>query len=330
MTPGACRSALARRARRSPTCAAGWTRSGSLPSKTLPLLRPATRTAVEAFQHRRGLKVDGVCGHQTWNTLVEAGLSLGDRTLWRRTPMLRGDDVAELQQRLGALGFDTGRVDGIFGRQTAEALAEFQRNAGLPPTGSRGRPLSPSCTACSCATAFPSWSRPCATGSGCATPRRRWSAPPGHRRERRPGHHRRALRRKLVAAGARVISLHHPDGSAQAHEANAVGAEVYIGLRLDPGHAGCSTSFYSGYAYESPGAGAWRADPVPGACRSRRARRRVTGMSVPVLRETQMPAVIVEVGPASAVVERGPVLADALLRALVAWATTSWTSGSLP
>jgi N-acetylmuramoyl-L-alanine amidase len=47
-------------------------------------------------------------------------------------------------------------------------------------------------------------------------------------------------------------------------------------------------------------------------------------MSVPVLRETQMPAVIVEVGPASAVVERGPVLADALLRALVAWATTSW------
>jgi len=46
--------------------------------------------------------------------------------------MLRGDDVAELQQRLSALGFDPGRVDGIFGGLTAGALAEFQRNVGLP------------------------------------------------------------------------------------------------------------------------------------------------------------------------------------------------------
>ena len=46
--------------------------------------------------------------------------------------MLRGDDVAELQQRLGALGFDAGRVDGIFGAETATALEALQRNAGLP------------------------------------------------------------------------------------------------------------------------------------------------------------------------------------------------------
>ena len=48
------------------------------------------------------------------------------------------------------------------------------------------------------------------------------------------------------------------------------------------------------------------------------------GMSVPVLRETRMPAVIVEIGPASAVVEHGPALADALATALVAWAVTAW------
>ena len=46
--------------------------------------------------------------------------------------MQRGDDVADLQQRLSTLGFDTGRVDGIFGDRTSRALAEFQRNAGLP------------------------------------------------------------------------------------------------------------------------------------------------------------------------------------------------------
>ena len=88
-----------------------------------------TRAAVEAFQYRRGLRVDGVCGRQTWSALVEAGRRLGDRFLYRRSPMLRGDDVAELQQRLSALGFDTGRVDGIFGDLTSAALGEFQRNA---------------------------------------------------------------------------------------------------------------------------------------------------------------------------------------------------------
>ena len=93
---------------------------------------PARAAAVEAFQHRRGLRVDGVCGAQTWWALVEAGFRLGDRFLYHRQPMMRGDDVAELQRRLSALGFDTGRVDGIFGDLTSRALAEFQRNLGLP------------------------------------------------------------------------------------------------------------------------------------------------------------------------------------------------------
>jgi N-acetylmuramoyl-L-alanine amidase len=45
--------------------------------------------------------------------------------------MLRGDDVADLQARLNALGFDAGREDGILGPATARALTDFQRNAGL-------------------------------------------------------------------------------------------------------------------------------------------------------------------------------------------------------
>jgi peptidoglycan hydrolase-like protein with peptidoglycan-binding domain len=36
-----------------------------------------TRAAVEAFQYRRGLRVDGICGNQTWSALVEAGRRLG-------------------------------------------------------------------------------------------------------------------------------------------------------------------------------------------------------------------------------------------------------------
>lgn len=45
--------------------------------------------------------------------------------------MMRGNDVADLQLRLGALGFDAGRVDGIFGPATRAAVGDFQRNAGL-------------------------------------------------------------------------------------------------------------------------------------------------------------------------------------------------------
>ena len=46
--------------------------------------------------------------------------------------MLRGDDVAELQKRLGTIGFDSGQVDGILGENTERAVRDFQRNAGLP------------------------------------------------------------------------------------------------------------------------------------------------------------------------------------------------------
>jgi len=95
----------------------------------------ATAVAVRSFQEVRGLRVDGVCGAQTWSALVESGRVLGDRLLYLRVPMLRGDDVRTLQRRLNALGFDAGREDGILGEETAEALGEFQRNAGIAVDG---------------------------------------------------------------------------------------------------------------------------------------------------------------------------------------------------
>jgi N-acetylmuramoyl-L-alanine amidase len=97
-----------------------------------------TEQAVRSFQEQRGLRVDGLCGPQTWGALVESGFHLGDRLLYNRQPMLRGDDIADLQQRLNALGFDAGREDGIFGKQTADALREFQRNAGVAVDGIAG------------------------------------------------------------------------------------------------------------------------------------------------------------------------------------------------
>jgi hypothetical protein len=47
-------------------------------------------------------------------------------------------------------------------------------------------------------------------------------------------------------------------------------------------------------------------------------------MSIPILRETQMTAVVVEIGPASMVVEHSGLLADALSDALSAWTKIDW------
>lgn len=98
----------------------------------------ATHAAVRAFQQERGLVADGIVGDDTWRALVEASRTLGDRNIYLTQPMLRGDDVRELQRRLNRLGFDAGYVDGVFGPQTAEAVREFQLNVGLRVDGIAG------------------------------------------------------------------------------------------------------------------------------------------------------------------------------------------------
>jgi N-acetylmuramoyl-L-alanine amidase len=71
--------------------------------------------------------------------LIEAGWRLGQRLLYLSHPNLRGDDVAELQVRLAQFGFNPGRIDGIFGLLTEEALTDFQRNCALDESGTLTR-----------------------------------------------------------------------------------------------------------------------------------------------------------------------------------------------
>ena len=94
-----------------------------------------THAAVIAFQDAFGLASTGIVDDVMWSTLIEASWSLGDRILYERSPNLRGDDVAELQSTLNRIGFDCGRVDGVFGPRTRSALTDFQRNIGLNPNG---------------------------------------------------------------------------------------------------------------------------------------------------------------------------------------------------
>jgi N-acetylmuramoyl-L-alanine amidase len=296
----------------------------SCPPDSEGLFGAGTAAAIEAFQHRRGLRVDGVCGQQTWGALVEAGFRLGDRFLYLRAPMFRGDDVADLQQRLSALGFDTGRVDGIYGGLTSSALADFQRNTSLPVDGILG-----ASTLRELKRVMPRHAEPELVSS--VRDRDRLRNAPRTLLGRRLAIGEEggldvlvtAVRRHLAATGADVVPLLHPDGSLQAAAANAAQVEAYVGLRLDPDRTRCCASYYAGYSYESSGgrrlaellealAATALGIPADG----------VQGMSLPVLRETRMPAVICEVGPPALVVARAGALADAIVEALTIWAVS--------
>ena len=95
----------------------------------------ATDRAVREFQQRRGVSVDGIVGPETYAALQAARLRLGDRILSLAGKPFAGDDVGALQERLMELGFDTGRIDGVFGTRTEQALKGFQREYGLVSDG---------------------------------------------------------------------------------------------------------------------------------------------------------------------------------------------------
>jgi len=98
-----------------------------------------TQAQIKSFQQARGLSVTGLVDDVTARALEEARWKLGDRSLNLQTaPLMRGDDVAALQSRLTEMGFDCGRVDGIYGPRSEAAVKEFQQSVGISADGKCG------------------------------------------------------------------------------------------------------------------------------------------------------------------------------------------------
>ncbi len=252
-----------------------------------------TSRAVREFQERQGLQVDGVCGTETWNALVESGFRLGDRMLYFRHPMVRGDDVVELQRRLNALGFDAGREDGILGGDTLRALVDFQANVGLATDGICG----PGTVA--------ALRRVDSLAEGSVA-----SVREREQLRRNPGQLAglrvylaaaagfealgRAVAHELDALGAlAVLDASGQASSALAHEANRFAAELVLAIQAGDTRSARCTYFESGRFRSEAGyriacsvSDALRAVlPDVGA---------VAGRRYAVLRETRMPAVVCE------------------------------------
>lgn len=279
---------------------------------------PLTEASLRSFQRARGLTVDGVCGPHSWDSLVEADNRLGDRLLYYRAPMMRGDDVEDLQRRLGRLGFDARWVDGIFGPYTETAARQFQQNVGLPSDGVVGR---------STVDALNRLSGRSAGGITVAEVR-------AHERLRHQppsvGGKRivvgdsgqlpvvaQGVARRLRRDGAEVLAFSTPDLRHQARTANQWGGDVYLGMTLTVDNF--SVSYFSMPGFESIGGQALAdcccealAELLPEPVSP-------TAMRLPILRETRMPAVWCRIGPGQAVVPRAPQIAQALAGALTQW-----------
>ena len=277
-----------------------------------------TEQAVIDFQASRGLRTDGICDAATWAALVEASWSLGDRLLYLTSPNLRGDDVVELQTTLSRLGFDCGRVDGIFGPLCAHAVSEFQSNAGLAVDG-----------ICSTETvrALQRLSSQSGEGPGIATIRETEKLLAAER-----GFHRVVVGQfggfsgvaRLVSRSLRehhdiVMLVDEPDVSSHARAANHFAADAYIGLE---GHAEpeCVIAYYAVDSFVSVG-GQALAESI--ARELMRALPQITatavGMRLPVLRETRMPAVLCSLGPFQEVADHARETANAISQAFLAW-----------
>lgn len=122
-----------------------------------------TKSAVQAFQKKNGLKSDGIAGSETQKAVFEAS-ALGVNSTPTPTPaptatptpvptpeptykipastVKSGTDSADaktVQRRLKDLGYYTGKLDGRFGRGSVDALTRFQRANGLIPDGVAGK-----------------------------------------------------------------------------------------------------------------------------------------------------------------------------------------------
>ena len=273
----------------------------------------STRQAVRTFQQRRAILVDGIVGPNTWTELVEASWRLGDRGLYLKHPPIRGDDVALLQKRLNALGFDSGREDGIFGEDTARAVKAFQKEYGVAEDGIWG-PRSQA------ALAGLRVDRP-GTTAQLREELRRAGGPdlhgalvvldPGHGAGDFGGRGAAGLVEadvvwdlavrladRLAGTGARVrftrTEAEAPDASERARRANEIAADVFLSLHLnaheEPTAEGASTYYFHTSAAGRALAEAIQEELVGLGARDCRSHAR----SYTVLRETRMPAVLVE------------------------------------
>ena len=100
----------------------------------------ATKNAVISFQSAKGIDTDGVVGPTTWKLLFNSSSNGSDysRILKVTSPLMYGDDVKTVQNKLNSLGYNCGTADGYYGNATKSAVISFQSAKGFTADGEVG------------------------------------------------------------------------------------------------------------------------------------------------------------------------------------------------
>ena len=101
---------------------------------------PATYNAVISFQNKNGLTADGQVGTATWDILFDtvSGGTTYTRILKVTSPLMYGEDIKAVQNKLNSLGYNCGTADGYYGNATKSAVISFQSAKGLTADGEVG------------------------------------------------------------------------------------------------------------------------------------------------------------------------------------------------
>ena len=258
---------------------------------------------------------------------------------------MAGDDVATLQQRLLDMGFDCGRVDGLFGVETEQSLREFQRNIGVVADGTCGPATFKALTQLTRTVVGGSphamRDSEAITRAGPALAGKLVIIDPARSEGGGRADHAvvydlaTRLEGRLSATGASAFLTRGPETAAadgpseedQASFANAAGADLLLSLHVNrhpnPAASGVATYFYGNdeYGHHST-VGERLADLVQReiCARTDLVDCRVHPKTWDVLRRTRMPAVRVEVGylshPGDAARLADPAFRDALAEAI--------------
>ena len=100
-----------------------------------------TRNAVINFQSKKGLAADGDVGPTTWSALFNTSTSGGSgysRILKLTSPLMYGEDIRAVQNKLNSLGYNAGTADGYYGNDTRNAVINFQTARGIDIDGEVG------------------------------------------------------------------------------------------------------------------------------------------------------------------------------------------------
>lgn len=95
----------------------------------------STEKAVKDFQRNHSLMVDGKVGPITWNKIVLDEEAFITRVLKYSIPLMYGDDIKLIQQRLIDLGYKFSVNLGWYDEITANIISSFQKSNNINPTG---------------------------------------------------------------------------------------------------------------------------------------------------------------------------------------------------